>query len=1056
MESTERVIRINKVLRELNISLDSAVQYFNDNGIIIDSNPNYKLSDKEHKMLQNHFIVNNVGIIRINKVLRELNISLERAVDYLKDKGINIESNPNIKISNEVYNILCDQFAGDKGNNYASREVGEEKRKEKEALRFEREKEIENNQKKDKKHHQLVSNIVDNTNAKFYLLDSNSDNKNKSSKPFNEGFWQVINSNNEYLAITKKISIGDILISKSIFTNNDEAYLIVKEIGIVIESLNRRNKFDVAWIIKNQNVDIKISEISNYKSVILEPSKSILKKIFAQIESKDIKILDDALSGLQSELQLNQLKPNITTIPGLLCDSETGEDHLDIKKDVEAFARVIAAKSFVPPLAIALLGKWGSGKSFFMHKLKVDIQKLSKDNPEKAFCQGIAHVHFNAWSYMDANLWASMVTRIFEGLEDYIKSSGASDKKKKEIEEHLFQKLTISKDELKELNGQKEKVDEDIKELGAKREQIQEGLNDKIASIRKSTLINILKKVNEDFKVKEKIEKTLKVNPTFTESADKFEKIIPKEYWDNPEEFLKQLKNGYTFVKAFFLRGKILINILWAFFFIAIVILVPIAAYLLNLQLSWQDFTLTKMQWIFISFNGAILTRGIDTFLKLKKQIAPFWKIKEDYETQKKNALFTFEQEQKAIILEIEKSKDEIIQLNNQITINEKLKTDLEFKLKSALSTEALYNFIEKRANSDDYKKHLGIISLIRKDLEILSGLLTGHKTELVSNIESIQFKEMFHDKKPLERIILYIDDLDRCPEERVVEVLEAVNLLMAFPLFVVVVGVDPRWVKTALINKYNSLFTNDIENEDQVSPSNYLEKIFQVPFNLKDANDVSIKNMIKTLVQTKPNVIKSTTTEKSLFEQVVSKTNDDRSQIDFSQDQIKDEIDEVINNNLIEESLFNIETIQALDITERECELLEDMSEIIGNNPRAVKRFVNIYKIVKTHEDFNYDDETYDNELLVIIFLLAIQMGKFKLFSTDIESYITKSVPNVTPTFEYFESRRNGEMEKEIFVKRNKLHSIILIKHQDITNIDIKLFKKHINFIKRFTFKNI
>ena len=30
-------------------------------------------------------------IIRINKVLRELNISLERAVDYLKDKGIDVE-----------------------------------------------------------------------------------------------------------------------------------------------------------------------------------------------------------------------------------------------------------------------------------------------------------------------------------------------------------------------------------------------------------------------------------------------------------------------------------------------------------------------------------------------------------------------------------------------------------------------------------------------------------------------------------------------------------------------------------------------------------------------------------------------------------------------------------------------------------------------------------------------------------------------------------------------------------------------------------------------------
>lgn len=87
--------------------------------------------------------------IRINKVLRELNISLERAVDYLKDKGIVVESNPNTKISDEVYNVLCGQFAGDKGNKEASKEVGEEKRKEKEALRIEREREIEEKRKQD-------------------------------------------------------------------------------------------------------------------------------------------------------------------------------------------------------------------------------------------------------------------------------------------------------------------------------------------------------------------------------------------------------------------------------------------------------------------------------------------------------------------------------------------------------------------------------------------------------------------------------------------------------------------------------------------------------------------------------------------------------------------------------------------------------------------------------------------------------------------------------------------------------------------------------------------
>src|SRR6476660_5990838 len=86
-------------------------------------------------------------VIRINKVLREFNISLERAVDYLKDKGIGIDANPNAKISEREYEILQGQFSSDKGNKEASKEVGEEKRKEKEALRVEREKEVEDKRK---------------------------------------------------------------------------------------------------------------------------------------------------------------------------------------------------------------------------------------------------------------------------------------------------------------------------------------------------------------------------------------------------------------------------------------------------------------------------------------------------------------------------------------------------------------------------------------------------------------------------------------------------------------------------------------------------------------------------------------------------------------------------------------------------------------------------------------------------------------------------------------------------------------------------------------------
>ena len=82
-------------------------------------------------------------VIRINKVLRELNISLDRAVDFLKEKEHEIEASPNAKISQEEYDVLCSQFSADKGKKVASLEVSEEKKKEKEALKKELEKEVE-------------------------------------------------------------------------------------------------------------------------------------------------------------------------------------------------------------------------------------------------------------------------------------------------------------------------------------------------------------------------------------------------------------------------------------------------------------------------------------------------------------------------------------------------------------------------------------------------------------------------------------------------------------------------------------------------------------------------------------------------------------------------------------------------------------------------------------------------------------------------------------------------------------------------------------------------
>ncbi|TBN01803.1 translation initiation factor IF-2 [Hyunsoonleella flava] len=85
--------------------------------------------------------------IRLNKVLRELNISLDRAVEFLDSKGIEIEKRPTTKISEETYNVLADEFETDANKKMRSQKVSEAKLKEKEDLRIKREKELEEKQK---------------------------------------------------------------------------------------------------------------------------------------------------------------------------------------------------------------------------------------------------------------------------------------------------------------------------------------------------------------------------------------------------------------------------------------------------------------------------------------------------------------------------------------------------------------------------------------------------------------------------------------------------------------------------------------------------------------------------------------------------------------------------------------------------------------------------------------------------------------------------------------------------------------------------------------------
>lgn len=745
----------------------------------------------------------------------------------------------------------------------------------------------------------------------------------------------------------------------------------------------------------------------------------------------------------------------INTIAGLVSDADLSTDHLNIAKDVSAFARVVAAKSFMPPLAIALFGKWGSGKSFFMKKLKERIKLLSIKNPEGGFCEGIAHVHFNAWSYMDANLWAGIITKIFDGLNQYIQNNSAGDQYKNEIERVLTHKLNITHSELEELEKKKGVIDAQLESLYKEKNSIEKRLQKKIQKIENSSMLQILTQVDKEFKAQQTVENAIANNITMIQNQEQFAQIVPREYWKTPDELYTQTKSTFTFLKTFFKAGKWQANLVWLIGILAIIIAVPYLLKYIATVTQWSDLSIPPNLWYGISVAGALYIRGQRTYKQLQPLVACFWKIKKDYELKKEDALFGFRQQEKALTLEIEQIKSQIVDLNQQINQTTEQRAEIEFRLKNTISTEALHSFIEKRSTSKEYEKHLGLISIIRKDFEILSHLFTDHHKELQNaeeTLEAKKFRENFD--RPLERIILYIDDLDRCPEERVVEVLEAVNLLMAYPLFVVVVGVDPRWIKNALIKKHQMHFVKSLQDAEMetIDPSSYLEKIFQVPFNLKAANDESLKHMLKTLASTKP-IYKET--EEHTAKDDVGGTTDVSLESKKETGKNKPGLSSRNDEQLTEEEQDVIETketLASLELSEKEIELLQEMSLIIGPSPRAIKRFINIYRIIKAHEDFGYEDQNDPAEIRAVLLLLALPIGKFKKLNQWFENYINQS-PDQNRIFDAFKTDIIQNLDEELRPLSTEFEAVLNQDMKELCNQKIILFKQHLPFINRFTY---
>lgn len=647
-------------------------------------------------------------------------------------------------------------------------------------------------------------------------------------------------------------------------------------------------------------------------------------------------------------------------------DSDTAEqathDLLNIDDDAIAIAKILCARDAAPPLAFGLFGEWGSGKTFFMRRVYRHVNTLtskvadSAEESQRVYQSRVAQIWFNAWNYQDGKLWASLVNHVFVGLKQELKrlNSTTADEEFKVLmqrldEDRLLEKrLQSSSVKLNELEKQQLDIEQRIDVLKSASETIHQQLpneNNRLLSALK------LKQHASEVETVFNIPGAGVILSSVSDNIGQVKNIVEQL---SGYSLLDRIKQGVKF----FTRDRKATQL----FLLSIFLLLSISALLIYTDLTWGS--IGAAITLVSGFISTRLTR-FGRFLKLIETI--------------KQELDQAELEsQQEIQLKLDKNAKEIQELHlQQLELEaEKLTAQRNFDTLNArygqASDETFASFIFDRADSRDYKNHLGLLNMVRRDFSRLNTLLTSQNDSSLPRIN---------------RIVLYIDDLDRCEPEIVVDVLQAIHLMLAFPLFMVVVGVDARWLGRSLKRRYPFLL-HEKDDADKQHPDDhaatthdYLEKIFQIPFWLKRLDAERANEMMEALLKPHNQMrlqqaptqadVESGTTDidpllptDSLFEETEDQAENYNEQSNS---------EELMVNNLV--------STRALDMSKAELLFFKQLGAIVGRSPRAVKRFINLYRILKaSHKKARvagFSDENGD--FRIPLFLLSVICGSPK-----------------------------------------------------------------------------
>jgi len=158
-----------------------------------------------------------------------------------------------------------------------------------------------------------------------------------------------------------------------------------------------------------------------------------------------------------------------------------------------------------------------------------------------------------------------------------------------------------------------------------------------------------------------------------------------------------------------------------------------------------------------------------------------------------------------------------IAKLSDEKTLLDETKEIIN-RLKDGASVLKLAKFIGKTAvtmtpNIDEF------VDCFRLESEKIA--------ETMEQFDS-DFRELLQ-KVGIERIVVFIDDLDRCSSEKVIETFETIKLFLNTPECTFVIGADSAKIEQAVGEIYN--VADDKRRKD------YLEKIVQIPFSIPEQN---------------------------------------------------------------------------------------------------------------------------------------------------------------------------------------------------------------------------